>query len=102
KFTNRSVGADLYNWNFGDGTGSQEKDPPPHLFKKTGSYTVCLTVTTNEGCTDIACKTIQADVYPLADIPNAFSPNGDGANDVLYVRGSGIEEMVLKIYNRWG
>lgn len=101
-FTNRSVGADLYNWNFGDGTGSQEKDPPPHLYKKTGSYTVCLTATNKQGCLDIICKTIQADVYPLADIPNAFSPNKDGANDVLYVRGSGIEEMILKIYNRWG
>lgn len=101
-FTNRSTGGDIYNWNFGDGSGSQEKDPPPHLFKKTGSYTVCLTVTTNEGCTDIVCKTVTADIYPLADLPNAFSPNGDGANDVLYVKGSGIQEMVLKIYNRWG
>ncbi|RYD58020.1 MAG: gliding motility-associated C-terminal domain-containing protein [Sphingobacteriales bacterium] len=38
----------------------------------------------------------------LADIPTAFSPNGDGSNDILYVMGEGVLEMQLKIYNRWG
>lgn len=101
-FTNRSIDADTYNWNFGDGNGSQDENPAPHLYRKTGTYTVCLTAITREGCTDRLCKPVEADVYPLADLPNAFSPNRDGSNDVLYVRGSGIEEMRLKIYNRWG
>jgi len=35
-------------------------------------------------------------------IPNAFSPNGDGVNDVLYVRSNFVKEMRLVIYNRWG
>lgn len=35
-------------------------------------------------------------------LPTAFSPNGDGHNDVLYVRGSGIKTFNLKIYNRYG
>jgi len=35
-------------------------------------------------------------------IPNAFSPNGDGNNDVLKVYGGGISQMKLAIYNRWG
>ena len=35
-------------------------------------------------------------------MPTGFSPNGDGNNDVLYVRGYGIETMSLKIFNRWG
>jgi gliding motility-associated-like protein len=36
-------------------------------------------------------------------IPNTFSPNGDGANDVFYPRGSGVFQIKnLKIYNRWG
>lgn len=101
-FTNKSINADTYNWNFGDGNGSQDENPAPHLYRKTGRYTVCLTAITREGCIDRLCKPVEADVYPLADLPNAFSPNKDGANDVLYVRGSGIEEMILKIYNRWG
>ncbi|MFI5163798.1 MAG: gliding motility-associated C-terminal domain-containing protein, partial [Bacteroidia bacterium] len=35
-------------------------------------------------------------------VPNAFSPNGDGENDVLFVYGNCIIEMKLIIYNRWG
>ena len=36
------------------------------------------------------------------DVPNAFSPNGDGHNDKVYVRGYGIAKMSWQIYNRWG
>ena len=35
-------------------------------------------------------------------IPNIFSPNGDGSNDMFYVRGAGFSEFQLIIYNRWG
>lgn len=37
------------------------------------------------------------------DFPKAFSPNGDGKNDKIFVRGWGLKELLeLKIYNRWG
>lgn len=39
---------------------------------------------------------------PNIFVPNAFTPNGDGNNDILYVRGSFIEEMHFIIYDRWG
>ena len=39
---------------------------------------------------------------PYIFIPNAFSPNGDGENDVLYVRGPLIEKMVFRVFDRWG
>lgn len=35
-------------------------------------------------------------------VPNAFSPNGDGANDVLYVRGQCLETLTFMVFNRWG
>ena len=44
-------------------------------------------------------------VYARADVfvPNAFSPNGDGVNDVFYPRGTGIYRVRnLRIFNRWG
>ena len=42
------------------------------------------------------------DEYSL-DVPKAFTPNGDGNNDVVYVKGWGIEELLtFKIFNRWG
>ena len=39
---------------------------------------------------------------PYLFVPNAFTPNGDGENDVLLVRGPAIAEMVFRIYDRWG
>jgi gliding motility-associated-like protein len=39
---------------------------------------------------------------PYIYIPNAFSPNGDQDNDVLYVRGALIKDMVFRVYDRWG
>lgn len=37
------------------------------------------------------------------DVPQAFTPNGDGVNDILYVRGWGIRELeYFRVYNRWG
>jgi gliding motility-associated-like protein len=37
------------------------------------------------------------------DVPKAFTPNGDGINDIVYVRGWGIKELLeFRIYNRWG
>lgn len=35
-------------------------------------------------------------------VPNAFTPDGDGLNEVLFVRGAAIDEVFFAIYNRWG
>ena len=35
-------------------------------------------------------------------VPTAFSPNGDGTNDILYVEGSGFSSLVFRIYDRYG
>lgn len=45
-------------------------------------------------------ETVCAD--PFVFIPNAFSPNKDGDNDVLYVRGIVIEKMLFRVFDRWG
>ena len=39
---------------------------------------------------------------PYIFVPNAFSPNGDGLNDILYVRGNVLEKVDFAIYDRWG
>lgn len=101
-FTNRSIDATSFIWNFGDGTSSDLETPRPKYYRRTGDYTVCLQAINSVGCSDTFCRKVSADVYPLADVPNAFTPNGDGENDILYVRGSGIELLNFRIYNRWG
>jgi gliding motility-associated-like protein len=100
-FVNESVGAVSYHWEFGDGTASAETNPV-HQYNRTGTYDVCLYATNQFGCTDTLCQQVAAIVLPLFDVPSAFSPNGDGMNDVLQVRGFGISRMNLKIFNRWG
>jgi gliding motility-associated-like protein len=39
---------------------------------------------------------------PLIYVPNTFTPNGDGLNDIFYVRGFNIDEVEMIIFNRWG
>lgn len=100
-FTNRSQNAVYYLWAFGDATGSSEVNPK-HMYKKTGSYIVCLTAIDANGCADTVCKRVDALINPVIDVPTAFSPNGDGQNDILYVYGAAVETVDFKLYNRWG
>jgi gliding motility-associated-like protein len=100
-FTNTSVAATQYLWDFGDGTSSTDKDEV-HVFQKDGFYNVCLTVWNEFGCIDTICRLVRGIVVPLVDVPTGFSPNGDGINDQVYVKGYGIQTMLFRIYNRWG
>jgi len=65
-----------------------------------------VTITSAEGCTDSACVTVIVDLKCGFEgelfVANGFSPNGDGQNDLLYVRGLGITELYWAIYDRWG
>jgi gliding motility-associated-like protein len=104
EFTNLSTNAVKYKWDFGDGDTLLTTDllPVSHLFNFTNTYTVCLIAFNVNGCTDTSCQQVSALIAPLADVPNAFSPNGDGINDVISVRGYGISKMTWNIFNRWG
>ena len=100
-FTNASRNAVSYVWAFGDGTGSTDVNPQ-HMYRRTGEWTVCLEAKSKEGCVDTACKKVESDIQTGAELPTAFSPNGDGSNDRFYVRGGAIEKMDLKVFNRFG
>ena len=101
ELTNKSTGATRYLWDFGDGITSTKKDEI-HIYQKDGTYNVCLSAYNEVGCVDSVCKPVRGVVIPLADVPTGFSPNGDGNNDIVYVKGYGIANMVFRIYNRWG
>jgi gliding motility-associated-like protein len=98
---NNAQNATRYVWDFGDGTTSTEKEPS-HQYLKSGTYTICLTSLNDGGCSDRTCLQVNAEVNLGIEVPTAFSPNGDGKNDVLYVRGGGIRSFALTVYNRWG
>lgn len=101
RFTNLSLNATAYRWNFGDFSGSTEVNPV-HLYKKTGKYRVCLEASNESGCIDSVCKFVDAEIQVAIDVPTGFTPNGDGSNDILYVRGAAVATMTFRVYNRWG
>lgn len=100
-FTNTSTGAVRYFWSFGDGDTSLLTNPT-HQYNVTGTFDACLIAYNQFGCADTVCQQISTIVVPLLDVPNAFTPNGDGINDKVFVRGFGIAKMNFRIYNRWG
>jgi gliding motility-associated-like protein len=104
QFINSSIGATRYIWKFGDGDTllTRSASPVQHIYNETKLYNPCLIAINNAGCPDTACTSLQARIVPLIDVPNAFTPNGDGINDKVFVRGFGITRMAWKIYNRWG
>ncbi|HRN57565.1 MAG TPA: PKD domain-containing protein, partial [Agriterribacter sp.] len=100
-YTNTSMNAISYKWYFGDGDTSVQANPV-HQFNSTGDFNTCLIAYNQYGCPDTACQIVSAIVSPLIAVANAFSPNGDGVNDKVYVRGYAIGKMDFRIYNRWG
>jgi len=98
-FVDSSVNTSLWNWSFGDGVSSTDENPY-HTYSNIGDYAVTLIATSHDGCTDTLTKNLK--VVEGLVIPNIFTPNGDGINDVVNIRSSGVGEFTMKIYNRWG
>lgn len=110
KFTNTSTNAVEYWWRFGDGdnfTKCPVVDPVncPNAWHnygdKVGSYDVCLVVLSPEGCYDTACATVKNTFEVYINIPNVFTPDGDGINDVFKVEIENFLKYEIKIYNRF-
>ncbi len=90
-----------YSWS--PGTGMSCIDCPSPMVSPYADQTVyTLVVTYNQGCIATASVQINTNGVPPVYIPNAFTPNGDGVNDVWYVYGTGIKDIKAMIFNRWG
>lgn len=87
---------------------AQDKNFNFDLENDTGTFKICLRSyayglpTSGEPCAKDTCQTIRNTFNISVEIPNVFSPNGDGKNDEFKIRIEGEQKYKLIIYNRWG
>ncbi len=89
-----------YAWSPGAGLADSTAAAPVATPLKTTDYV--LTVLSPGGCT--ASGVIEVKVFSHLSIPGAFTPNGDGRNDVFYIIGGPMGSVIgdLAVYDRWG
>lgn len=107
EFSNQSMHADYYEWNFGDASPVTVEEEPIHIFPLVGdiSYTVELIATNDNGCRDVSTEVIYVKDVLLYYVPNAFTPDGDSYNEAfrpVFASGLDIFDYHLMIFNRWG
>lgn len=102
-FTNTSQHATNYEWEFGDGITSSEINPV-YKWELPGNYRVTLYARNDIGCMDSTSRAWYKIIPDLVlDIPNAFSPNGDGINDRWNLDGLKARPACqVEVFNRWG
>lgn len=95
-------GISMYEWSPADHISCT--DCPNPVFKAMENLSYEVAVTDTSGCFTLSYPfnlTVQK-IYSV-DVPQAFTPNGDGVNDVVFVKGWGIRELlVFRIFNRFG
>ncbi len=106
QFNDLSTHPGTWLWDFGDpGSGAlntSTSQHPSHSYSDEGEYTVCLTVTSPNGCIDSVCRKVMI-VIDEIEIPNVITPNGDGFNDYFTIKNiEKLRSSRLVIYNRWG
>ncbi len=106
QFTNNSINAINYVWDFGDGSGSTEVNPN-HIYseEEAQSYYVELVAFTQFGCTDTARLIIQVKEDLIYYVPNTFTPDNDIYNQTfqpVFTSGFDPYDYQLLIFDRWG
>lgn len=93
----------IWEWDFGDGTGSALKNPS-HTYLDTGTYKVTLKVLNQQGCFTSTFKNVTIKGVPgYLFVPNSFAP-GNTQPELREFRGkgSGIATWRFSIFNKWG
>jgi gliding motility-associated-like protein len=102
RFTDKSLRAATYLWEFGDDSISVLVTPPPHTYYIPGEYSVKLTVESSLHCID-SLRFNKIVVEPSSvSIPNVFTPNEDGINDKFMVDKTSLRYISVKVYSRNG
>ncbi|MDX2171847.1 MAG: gliding motility-associated C-terminal domain-containing protein [Bacteroidota bacterium] len=106
-FTNQSMGATSYVWDFGDYASLNNTSGfthPSHAYDAVGQYNIYLVAINAKGCKDTVMHTIEITPEMAIYIPNAFTPDDNNLNDTFQPKGFGINEdkYRMDIFDRWG
>ncbi|MEO6303472.1 MAG: gliding motility-associated C-terminal domain-containing protein [Bacteroidia bacterium] len=91
-------------WSFGNGTSlitPSVSISPSTTYNNAGTYTVTMLVSKGT-CTDVITKIITVDIPSKLEVPNVFTPNGDGNNDIFFLKVANVTEINATIFDRWG
>ena len=106
QFTDLSTSAFTWTWDFGDPNSSSNNSvlqDPKHTYSDTGVYCIRLVVTDPGGvCRDTVVHCIKVEAPYTFYIPNAFTPNSDGYNELFYGKGTYIKNFKMWLFDRWG
>jgi gliding motility-associated-like protein len=103
QFIDQSGHTDNWNWNFGDSQVDFNQHPT-HLYQDTGMFVVTLIADNQYQCPDTLSVNIRVKEVPSLFIPNSFTPNGDGLNDVFLavLNDHDLSDFELRVFDRWG
>lgn len=102
RFSSTSQGASYHFWEFDNGQFASTTDTTI-TYSQPGTYEVALSVNDQLGCADSVSKLLDIEPPFSIYVPNAFTPDGDGINDVFQVKmRDGSRSYHLRIFDRWG
>jgi gliding motility-associated-like protein len=93
--------AQSVDWSFGNGD-SAFVGQVTYTYPESGLFTVTMTAYNAYGCHDDTSQTFLILDDPAMWVPTAFTPNGDGLNDVFQISGLEVKQFDISIFDRWG
>lgn len=105
QFTDKSTDAVSWEWSFSsDASDTSTLKNPQFVYRDTGCYPLQLIVKSQYGCTDTTLSEVCVEMEYEFYAPNAFTPNGDGINEIFQPLGTGVSESDYEFYifDRWG
>ncbi len=101
KFIDESEDATMWDWDLGDKTSSTDQNLS-HTYADTGTFVITQIAINQYGCGDTIQHSIRINGEPTIFIPNAFTPDGNGLNDIFLPKMYGVREFNMSIYDRFG
>ncbi len=91
-----------FSWSWEINSITSGDKTPTEVFEVEGKFPITLVVATEYGCKDTVTKVIEVKEELSIFVPNAFTPNGDGINDVFKPKGLGVRSYDMIIFDEWG